>query len=527
PPVAHALLRAGAPWAVSRLVSTLGSASVIAYLFLALATTAYLFLFLRILTTDIDQGTYLYGAQMVAQGAVPFRDFPEVSTGAELYWVALFFKLFGASFLAARIALGITGVATVLVAFHLARRIGGTGIFAALFVAVTSIPLMIMNSPHYESNLFALVALAVFLRAESGGGRWTLFLAGVIAGVASCFLQQKGFYVTASFVLSILILHRTERLKRIGIVVGGYLTVAALGAAFYGAEGVLPHFIRFNLRLAKEYHNLNAAPYGWELWAQWIPAWFEIARKLMPAPAALATSLALNLPYLLIMALPFLIGALLWLWKKELWRREIVPYWAAGYGIWLAEMHRHDITHLRNGSILLAILFLTICEKHKSAWPRACVLMLGGCLVLNGTIAAGLALQYKTPIHSRHGTLLARHPDGALQFLLAHTKPGDYIFVYPYRPVYYFLADARNPIPFPALIYHANNAAEFHECVRDLQTKKVKYVLWDAVFSGNGMRSVFPAYRQPPPNRLIMEPYLESHYRQVAYANGFRILERK
>ncbi|MGH9620550.1 MAG: hypothetical protein ACRD45_12735, partial [Bryobacteraceae bacterium] len=78
PPVAHALLRAGAPWAVSRLVSTLGSASVIAYLFLALATTAYLFLFLRILTTDIDQGTYLYGAQMVAQGAVPFRDFPEV-----------------------------------------------------------------------------------------------------------------------------------------------------------------------------------------------------------------------------------------------------------------------------------------------------------------------------------------------------------------------------------------------------------------------------------------------------------------
>jgi hypothetical protein len=384
-----------------------------------------------------------------------------------------------------------------------------------------------MNSPHYESNLFALVALAAFLRAESGGRRSTLFLSGLIAGVASCFLQQKGLYVAASFVLSILILHRTERLKRIGLAVGGYLVVAAAGAAFYGAEGVLTHFIRFNLHLAAKYNGVNAAPYGWEVWAKWIPDWFSALRHAMPAPAALAASLAMNLPYLLILAVPFLVGALLWLWKRELWRREIVPYWAAGYAIWLAEIHRFDIGHLRDGAILLAVLFLTLCEKHKTAWVRGCALAVGVCLVMDGVAAGKAALQFKTPIHSRHGTLLARHPDGALQFLLAHTKPGDYIFVYPYRPVYYFLADTRNPTRFTFFLYHWNTAQEFQEAVRDLETKKVKYVLWDASFSGNGMRTVFPAYRQPPPNELIMEPYLETHYRQVAFANGFRILERK
>ncbi|MGH9583680.1 MAG: hypothetical protein ACRD4O_12155, partial [Bryobacteraceae bacterium] len=307
----------------------------------------------------------------------------------------------------------------------------------------------------------------------------------------------------------------------------GYLSVMAAGIVFYGALGALPQFIRFNLRIASEYHNLNAAPYGWEVWAKWIPEWFSGARKIMPAPAALAMALAVNLPYLLIMALPLLVAALLWLWKKELWRREIVPYWAAGYAIWLAEIHRHDIGHLRDGCVLLAILFLTLCEKHRSAWPRGCALAVGACLALNGVMAGMSAFGYKTPIHSRHGTLLGPHRDGALEFLLTHTRPDDYIFVYPYRPIYYFLADARNPTPFSALVYHAANDREFHEAVQDLETKKVRYVLWDAVFSGPGLRTVFPAYRDPPPDKLIMEPYLETHYRQVAFANGFRILERK
>jgi hypothetical protein len=497
------------------------------YVLMTVIAGAFLWLFVRILTTTVDEGTYLYGAQLVAHGAVPFRDFPEVSTGGELYWIAIFFKLFGTSFFSARAALWITGVATVLLAFHLSRRIGGTGVFAGLFVMATSIPLMIMNSPHYESNLFALASLAAFLRAEARGERWMLFLAGIFAGVASCFLQQKGFYLAAAFALSILIVHRTERWKRIGFTIGGYVSVMAAGFAFYGLLGALPAFLRFNLRIASEYHNLNAAPYGWEVWATWIPNWFSMAHTLMPAPAAFAVALAVNLPYLLVMALPLILAALLWFWRRDLFQREIVPYWAAGYALWLAELHRHDIGHLRNGCLLLAVLFLTLCERHGKAWVRGCALVVGACLMLDAVVAGSSAFQHKTPIHSRHGTLLDTHRDGTLDFLLSHTKPGDDVFVYPYRPIYYFLADVRNPTPFSGLVYHAANEHEFHEAVQDLETKKVRYVLWDAVFSGQGLKSVFPAYENPPPDQLIMEPYLETHYREVAFANGFRILERK
>lgn len=492
----------------------------------ALVSGVYFFLFVRILTTTVDEGTYLYEAQLVAHGAVPFRDFPEPSAGGEFYWIALFFKLMGTSFLAARTALWITGLATVLVAFYIARRIGGTGVFAALFVATTSIPLMVMNSPHYESNLFALSAVAVFLRAEQRDERWTLYIAGILAGVASCFLQQKGFYVALALAAAIPIVRRTGRLKRIGLVFGGLATVLTVGTAFYGIEGALLPFIRSNLRVAAHYHNLNAAPYGWEVWAKMLPGWFSHAHKTMPAPAAALLALAMTLPYLLIMALPFLLGALLWFWKKEFWRRELVPCWLAAYAIWLAEIHRWDIGHLRDGCILLAIVFLTVCEKHTNAWPRWCALVFGASLVLNGIAGAEGALGFKTPIHSRHGTLLGRRPDAALQFLLTRTKPGDYVLVYPYRPIYYFLADVRDPTPFTVMVYNGDFGA-FREAVRDVETKNVRYVLWDSVFSGLRLRQVFPAYKDPPPDKLVMEPYLESHYRQIAFANGFRILERK
>lgn len=495
------------------------------YLLVALPAGAYLLLFVRILTATVDEGTYLYEAQLVAHGAVPFRDFPEPSAGGEFYWLALFFKLMGVSFLAARTALWITGVATVLLAFHIARRIGGTGIFAALFVAITSIPLMTMNSPHYESNLFALASLALFMRAEYRDEPWIFYLSGILAGVASCFLQQKGLYVAIALAAAILIVRRAGRLKRIGFIFGGFFTVLAAGAAFYSVQGALLPFIRSNLSVAANYHNLNAAPYGWEVWANWLPVWFSSVHTIMPAPAAAAFAVAVNLPYLLVMALPLLLGGLLWLLKRELWRPEVVPCWLTGYAIWLAEIHRWDIGHLRNGCILLAVVFLTVCEMN-AGWPRLCAVVFGAGLVLNGVVAAGSALRYKTPIHSRHGTLLGRHPDAALDFLLAHTKPGDYILVYPYRPIYYFLADARDPTPFTVMVYNGDFRA-FHEAVRDVETKKVRYVLWDANFSGNGLRQVFPAYRQPPRDKLVMEPYLETHYRQVAFANGFRILERR
>jgi len=50
---------------------------------------------MRILMHGPDEGTLIYGAQRVAEGQVPFRDFFEAMGPGTFYWEALFFKLFG------------------------------------------------------------------------------------------------------------------------------------------------------------------------------------------------------------------------------------------------------------------------------------------------------------------------------------------------------------------------------------------------------------------------------------------------
>jgi hypothetical protein len=102
----------------------------------------------------------------------------------------------------------------------------------------------------------------------------------------------------------------------------------------------------------------------------------------------------------------------------------------------------------------------------------------------------------------------------------------EWVFVYPYYPMYYYLADVRNPTRFSILMYHYNTAAQFDEVIRDLESKHVKYVLWDTVVDGANLRTWFPAYVQPPQDQLRLERYLQLSYDVVSIKNGFRIMRR-
>jgi hypothetical protein len=52
-------------------------------------------------------------------------------------------------------------------------------------------------------------------------------------------------------------------------------------------------------------------------------------------------------------------------------------------------------------------------------------------------------------------------------------------------------------------------------------------VVWDRSFP-QWINNWFPAYRNPPRDKLIMEPYLVEHYRVVGSTDtGFQFLERK
>ncbi len=506
------------------------------YVVVAALAALYLFPFVRVLTWSPDEGASEYGAQLILRGGMPARDFLEFYAPGSYYWLALIFKIFGTSIAASRGLLLVEGTAIAVLIFHLSRRIGGVGLFAVAFVVTTSIPMAVMNSPHYDADMFALLSFTLFLAAEGklrmeGANRRTgyllLFVASLLAGWVSCLLQEKGLYLAIAFAASLFVLQPRMRRRCLAILSAGYVLPLAVEFSCYARAGALGDLIYTTLLLPMTvYPRLNAVPYGYPLWEIAIPGWFSDLHASLPWPFAVGIVAALGAPFLAMLAFPIATPGLACLQKTRAFSREWLPYWFVAFAILASELHRWDIGHMRSGCLLLAVLFFTLCELSPNRFFKHAAVVITVFVILNGTNCIFGAAAAKTPLHTRRGTLYARENDPALSFLLEHTRPGDYVFVYPHRPVYYFLADLRNPTQLGVFLYDPAADYLFRQAVENIERKNVRYVLWDTVLAGDRLRSIFPAYRHPPPDRQIMEPYLESHYRQIAFANGFRILER-
>jgi hypothetical protein len=141
-----------------------------------------------------------------------------------------------------------------------------------------------------------------------------------------------------------------------------------------------------------------------------------------------------------------------------------------------------------------------------------------------------LGLVGSTPaiaMETRSGEIHRFERDEALEFLQQNVAAGESVFVYPYYPMYYFLASVRNPTRYSILMYHINTPQQFDEVIRDLEAAQVEYVLWDTLVAGANLTEWFPGYQDPPATEQRLERYLDSRYRLIGVKNQFRILQRR
>lgn len=488
----------------------------------AVAAIALLYLFplIRVDLQIPDQGTYLYNAHLVANGALPSREFVEVMGPGSFYWLATFFKIFGETLETARMVLLAEAAAMCALIFYLARRIGSSGIAAAAFLLFTAIPQMPFNSSHHDGNLLGLASFALLLIALDKAKPILFFAAGALAGATTCILLDKGVYLVAAYLAVLAIMRR-----RCFALVLGFAAPIVCVFAFYTYKGALHDLVFANWTWPlSRYHSSNAAPYGFQLFTDWWPRWWAVLRP-HGSVSAVMTVAVLSMPWMTILAAPVALPVLGYISKS--WTKELLPYWIVGYALWLAEAHRIDLGHLINGCPVLLILLFAICERSISRWGKTFSITATACATLVGALTFIGVTRLHVPVQTRRGGEMRREPDGALQFLITHTQPGDAVFVYPWKPIYYFTGDVRNPTRYSYLLYHEHSEAQFREAAKDLEDQKVRYVLWDAITSGAHLKTIFPAYQEPAREQQIMEPYLESHYRQIGFASGFRILERK
>jgi 4-amino-4-deoxy-L-arabinose transferase-like glycosyltransferase len=508
-------------------------------------SSAYLYPFVRVLWRIGDEGSIVYGAQLVSEGAIPYRDFFEVMGPASFYWLAIFFKIFGIKWMVSRLVLLLTVSISTIIIYWMTRRLyaGPFDVLPAFFFLMTGVPLWPGVSHHWDSIFFALLSFGTFLLWQDSERRWLLGVAGVLSGLTSCFIQQKGVLLVLALLLAIYLNERksgedrSKMLFDMGSLLGGFFLVGVIVLIFFSLVGGFHNLIYDNLLWPlSNYHNVNITPYGYTLNEFLIPRWKLILAGILPYSILQAILGIFTLQFVIILILPVLVFAMAILLSLDSTKRPLIfnlftiPYWIAALALWLSEIHRKDLMHIIWGSPLLFVIFYFIW--HISFEKSRMLRLLGISLImisltLFGTFNILIATSADCHIVTRRGPIYSHNNDTALRFLNDQVKKEEYAFVYPYYPMYYFLAGIRNPTEYSILMYNINTKAQFRKAIIDLDQKKARYILWDTYVEGHRLKTWFPQYEHPSSNKLEIERYIETHYRFFEIRNGFKIMKRK
>jgi hypothetical protein len=471
-------------------------------------------------------------------GAIPSRDFVEVMGPGTFYWLALWFKALGTTWMTTRVEVLVTALVSACAIYYATtRQYGGRlAVLPAALYTVVTVPLWPAANHHFDSNMWVLLAFAVSVSTPQFSRR-TSVLTGVLAGFASTIMPQKGMlFVVALCVAELIDGIRSRELRRAVArslwIVGPFLLVAMAVAVFFWSRDALSDVTYANLIWpATHYHSVNAVPYAHHLraFARQIAA---VSAACLPSPISILAAAFATIPFILVAGLPFVAAALLLhdiVVRRQLHvRTGTMPLWylCPGFGLFLAECHRADFNHLTWASPILLVAVFMWFARAKSLLAVTMRRSLVYSVVL---LAAMLGLIGSIPtvaMETRRGEIQLLERDEALEFLQDNVSAGESVFVYPYYPMYYFLADVRNPTRYSILVYHNNTADQFDEVIQNLEAGHVRYVLWDTVVAGTNLTEWFPGYQDPPPDQQRLERYLDDHYAVVAVKNRFRILRR-
>ena len=498
------------------------------YLIFALCTGLYLFPFMRLFLQTPPEGLLVYGAVRVLHGQVFARDFFEVVGPGTFYWLALFFKLFGVTFAATRICLVVTSLGTALAMYFLSRRICSQyQILPCILLAATYFGTLWPSiSHHADSNCFALLSIACMIVWQDRRKLALLLAAGALAGATTCFLQQKGVLLLLALLLWLWMQRRLSStpVSSLGAVAAGYTSVVALMLVYFWTQHALWDLFYANvLWPTQHYSAVNVVPY-----AQGIirGCWDHFVVAKSGFRWTIVTASVLLVPFLFVAVLPALLPALAARSIRNRARPEIALFWLCGIALWLSEFHRKDIFHLVFGSPLLIILCIYYLGQYRAKVAELALQV----LAISATCLAGfnlfLALSAR-PMTTRVGSVAVFKNVPGLTALNEKVRPGEEVFAYPYCPMYYFLSSTTNPTRYGGLLYNFNTPGQFDEVVRVLEQRRVRYVLWDTHFQAKEVPALFPASARISPGALIIEPYLESHYKVVWADADTRLMERQ
>ncbi len=484
--------------------------------------------FMRVLLARTDEGTFLVGASRILHGQVFAHDFVEVMGPGSFYWLAMFYKILGANFLATRACLFLSWMATAILVYLLARRLGSSNrLLPVTLIVVTGFSsLGIGISHHIDSNCLALLmVLCLSMWHERLRLRW-LVLAGAVAALTALVHQPKGLLLLIAAGLWVWNLERKHgrTARALSCVAAGCAGILGIAFVYFAANGALADFVRASCVWPfQHYSAINQVPYAYGTFTF---NWRGVPLSTPGSYCIFLLACLLMVPFLYIVALPGLVALQIFFGRLRPLPADVSLYLLCGISLWISELHRKDIVHLVFGSPLLLIVSVQLLSHSGRMLSRLALVILTASACTLATCNLMVVLTAHS-VSTRVGNVAMLEGGEELVALNARLAPGEEIFAYPYCPSYYFLTQTDNPTRFSILQSGYNTPAEVREVIRILESRKVNHVLWDTNFRKKSLALVFPAALQLPDDLAPLETYLRDRYIPIYSQNGIQILERR
>jgi hypothetical protein len=465
----------------------------------------------RFVLTLNDEGIYLDGGLNVLNGQVPYKDFFSLTGPGTFLLEAASLRIFGTTLAAGRIPVVWDIAILTACLFWLTSKLSNqlTAAFASFtFLAfVTLGDTAVVANHRWDSSAWAVLAATLII---AGGAKSKLitFAAGIAIGIAAWCTPPVALAVVALGVC--LFAYRATRPLFVAYAGGVTVTLAA-GLIWVASTGALRAMLDSLLWSASNYSGANRVWYGSVTGGY---------ANLLQGASGIDTAMTIGLLAFLTLpaTLPFL--SAIWLWKRP--SMIVVLLLATGFALILSTYPRWDLNHLTWISAPFYALTAALIARTSFRKPAAVIVLViaGACFMVSIQQRLHEVLQL-----TRIGTVHGKQADlDVLDMIQARVQPSDTLFVFPYRPLLYFVTGAHNPTRYSFLQPGMFSKSDEAGALSELRTHPPRWVFYTHVPPEAYLR-IWPG---SDPRRLQMagiEDFLKENYEGTEQWADFNVLK--
>jgi hypothetical protein len=437
--------------------------------------------------------------------------------------------VFGTTLLAARIpVLWDIAIITACLFWWVSKLSNSTVAAFAAFVYLpfaTLAETAVVANHRWDSSAWAilggtLIIAAIENRAEQNPpARHSFvlsFIGGIAAGLAAWFTPPVALATAA--LGACLVFYRTSR-RLFPAYAGGVAVIFSAGVIWLSSTGTLPAMLDSFRWTASNYSSANRTGYAA------VPGGYP---SLLHSSSAseVAMTIVLLVFFTLPATLPF--PSALWLWRRP--SIPIVILLALGAALIFSTYPRWDVNHLT----WVSAPFYALTAVWVAGWSfrKAAVLRKAMALIVLFAGGSCLAVTIYSRLHettriTNLGNIHGHPADlDLLATIQARVNSADTLFVFPYRPLLYFVTGARNPTQYSFLQPGMFPDQDEAEALRQLNAHPPRWVFYAHV-SPEMYLLLWP---NSDPRRLQMpgiETFLRQNYEERQQWGDLQLLESR